>query len=83
MASAGRARENRIGRLTLRSEAFSMPLSGYFDKNRPDLKMPRTETGTDSPGVSYEGPGLSGLLGVKQQLQRQSASGGPRYAKRT
>jgi hypothetical protein len=51
-----------------------MPVSGYFDKNHPDLRMPRTETGTDSLGITYEVPVLSGLLDVKQQLQRQSVS---------
>jgi hypothetical protein len=36
--------------------------------------MPKHETGTDELGIRYEGPVLSGLLGLRQQLERQAAS---------
>jgi hypothetical protein len=42
--------------------------------DKPDLMMPKTDTGRDNLGIQYEGPVLSGLLGVRQQLQRQAVS---------
>ena len=51
-----------------------MPVTRYFTKNKPDLKMPKSETGTDNLGTRYEGPVLSGLLGVKEQIERQAVS---------
>lgn len=49
-----------------------MPIDGYFDKNVSDLKMPKTET--DDLGIHYEGPVLSGLLGVRQNLKRNAVN---------
>jgi hypothetical protein len=51
-----------------------MSISGYFSKNVPDPKMPKTETGTDDLGIRYEGPVLSGLLGVRQNLQQNAVN---------
>jgi hypothetical protein len=36
--------------------------------------MPKTEACRDKLGIRFEGPVLSGMLGVKQQLERQAAS---------
>jgi len=41
---------------------------------KPELTMPRNDAGTDELGISYRGPVLSGLLGLKQQLELQAAS---------
>lgn len=51
-----------------------MSVTGYFAKNKPELKMPKSETGTDNLGTHYEGPVLSGLAGVNQQLERQAVN---------
>jgi hypothetical protein len=51
-----------------------MSISGYLSKNVPDLKMPKTETGTDDLGIRYEGPVLSGLLGVRQNLKQNAVN---------
>jgi hypothetical protein len=50
--------------------------TGYFVRNKPELKMPRPGpvTGADNLGIRYEGSVLTGLLGVKQQLERQAAN---------
>jgi hypothetical protein len=65
-------------------------------KHKPELTMPRTETGTDNLGIRYEGPVLSGYLGVQQELERlavnsaqtraqvrEIAPGGVTYVERT
>ena len=49
-----------------------MSVNGYFNKSKPDLMMPKTESRTDNLGIHYEGPVLSGLRGVNQQLERHA-----------
>ena len=51
-----------------------MSVSSYLTKNIPDLKMSKTETGTDDLGIRYEGPVLSGLMGVRQNLQQNAVN---------
>ena len=55
-----------------------MDVTSYVKKSKPELKMPKTDpfTGRDSAGIRFEGPVLSGLVGVKHQLQ-QHATGSP------
>jgi hypothetical protein len=55
-----------------------MDVTSYIKKSKPELKMPRTDpvTGVDSCGIRFEEPVLSGLIGVKHQLQ-QHAAGSP------
>ena len=52
-----------------------MSIHGFFDKNVPDLKMP--ETGTNPLGIRYQGPVLSGSLGVRQSLERSAVNSPP------
>jgi len=40
--------------------------------NKPELKIPKTETGADELGIRYEGSVLNGLLGLKEKLERQA-----------
>ncbi len=55
-----------------------MDVTSYIKKSKTELKMPRTDpvTGVDNAGIRFEGPVLSGLVGVKHQLQ-QNAAGSP------
>jgi hypothetical protein len=53
-----------------------MDVTSYIKKSKPELKMPKTDpfTGRDSAGIRFEGPVLSGLVGVKHQLQQHAAN---------
>jgi len=51
-----------------------MDVTDYIKVNKPELKMPRCESGTDELGIRYQGPVLSGMRGVKQQLELQAVS---------
>jgi hypothetical protein len=49
-----------------------MSVLGYFCKNRPKTRMPRTE-GTDSDtGARYEGDVLTGKFSVDDALRRSA-----------
>jgi hypothetical protein len=51
-----------------------MDVTTYLRKNEPELTMPQTQTGADDLGIRYEGPVLSGIVGVKHQLELHAAS---------
>jgi hypothetical protein len=53
-----------------------MDVTSYIKRSKPELKMPKTDPFTcrDSAGIRFEGPVLSGLVGVKQQLQQHAAN---------
>lgn len=51
-----------------------MSVTAYFTKNKPELKMPKSDTEPDSLGIRYEGPVLSGRVGVQHQLQNHAAN---------
>ena len=55
-----------------------MDVITYIKRSKPELKMPKTDpfTGRDSAGIRFEGPVLSGLVGLKHQFQ-QHAAGSP------
>jgi hypothetical protein len=47
-----------------------MPISGYFDKNRRELRMPKNGGTDPDTGAKYEGDVLEGKLSVEEALRR-------------
>jgi hypothetical protein len=48
-----------------------MSVESYFP-GPPDLRMPDNPGGVDALGIRYEGPVLSGKLGVRQAFRKQA-----------